>query len=340
MWDARPLVVVAGIAAIAWLQGTAGDANSLRRRSDFRYTPDPRVIRVVAGAHRSTTADLLWLRTMPDLGRDFADVELKTRWIDNSLAAITDLEPSFMTVYDFGQAYLTHLDKRTKGAADRAIALLQKGIDKNPDVAGLRIRQAMIWFLEKKDRAKTIEVLQAASTLPDFDSLSAGMLTGLLAHDRADVLALAYFARLMEQSSGEMHRVAELNLWRVKAAIARRATIDFKAAHGRPPAKPSDLADPKLIERDAIELVLQGLEIDAAGVPRYARAIEMENEEIIVQADRWARQFRDESGHWPTLDDFKSSGFGLPAPPEGQTWQVVEGKLSSVPAAGTAPPPK
>ena len=325
---ARLVLVAAGIAAAAWMQGPAGDHNAERRRNDFRYTPDPVVIRVAAGAHQSTAADLLWLRTLPDMSKEFADPVLKARWIDNALESITDLEPSFMTVYDFGQAYLTYLDRRAKGAADRAIALLEKGIRANPDSSGLHVRLAMIHFLEKRDRAKTIEILGRASVMPGFDSLSANMLTTLMAKQRDDAFALRYWVDRMEGGTAEMRRVATLHFWRTKNEIARRACREFRQATGRAPTAPADLNDPKLIQPEAIPAILDGIEFNADGMPRYAKLFELEIADFAQSAEAWARTFRDDKHRWPTLDEFES----LPAAPAGKAWEFRDGTMRLVDA--------
>ena len=73
MADPRLLVVLGAIAGAAWLQGDLGEANAERRQNDFRYTPDRDVARVLSMGHRSTMADSLWLRALPDFARQFDD---------------------------------------------------------------------------------------------------------------------------------------------------------------------------------------------------------------------------------------------------------------------------
>lgn len=329
--DARGLLVLAGVAVAAWLQGPLGESNVERRRNDFRYTPDPTVVRLVAGAHRSTTADALWLRTLPDMSREFADPALKARWIHNVLESVTDLEPAFWTAYDFGQAYLTILDRRTPGAADRAVALLEKGIRRNPDAVGLYVRLAMIHWVEKKDRARTIEILRRAATLPGIDELSLRMLASLEAEGREDLLAIAAWADIAESKSPELRRVGELNLRRVKEQIALRALREFTAKNGRPPASIGDLRDPALIQAEVVDLVLRDLELTPEGKIVDRRLVELESEEVVRAVEQWARTWHDEKGGWPTLEDAATVGLRLPPAPAGRRWRFEGGRLTAVP---------
>lgn len=329
--DPRPLVVAAGIGAAAWLQGPAGESATLRGRNDFRYTPDPRIVRVVAGAHRSSAADLLWLRTLPDLSQEFADVARKARWIDNSLDAITDLEPTFGTVYDFGQSYLFNPARPTPESVARAEKLLRKGIDRNPRSAGLWVRLAMVYyFADGADRRRTIAALQAASLLPGFDSLSAAMLSSLLAKQRDDVPALAYWAGLLEKGTPAMRRRAELLLWRTKLTIAARAARQFEQENGRKPATPAEIATPSLVDAQVVAVILEGLEITPEGAPGYPHLDDLEHMDEIRGAEEWARRFRDDAGRWPTMDEFAEQRFRLRKPPAGKRWSFEGGELTLV----------
>jgi len=282
---------------------------------------------VVAGAHRSTTADVIWLRTLPDLYRDFADLDAKARWIDGSLEAITNLEPSFMTVYDFGQAYFTTRERTKQGAVDRAIRLLEKGIRLNPEVSGLRVRLAMVHYIEKHDPEKAREILEEAAKLPGFDFLSAQMLSSLRSEVHQDLIDIAWWVDLMETGPREGRSLAELNLWRAKARIAARAAREFTEATGRKPSSPADLATPEYVQAGVVPVIAEGLEIDGEGRPSYPRLDELEREDAVRAAEAWCLKFRDEKGRWPTLEDFASVGFRLPPPPAGKRWSVDGGRV-------------
>lgn len=329
MSDALPFaVLVAGLAGAVALRGPLGEQNAERRRHDFRYTPDPRFVRLAAGAHRSTTADVMWLRTLPDLAKEFSDPKLKARWIDHSLDAITDLEPSFMRVYEFGESYLSILERSSPGAADRAIALVEKGIRTNPespDLAGLTVRLAMIHYIEKRDRAKTLELLAKASTMDNFDSLSAGMLSRMRADERDDLVAIRYWAERIENGSPEIRRVAELHLYRTKAEIVRRAARDFAAESGRRPRTADEFVHGRFVQPEVVGVLLDGLVVDENGAIRYPRADELEREHMVLTVERWARSVHDESGAWPKLEDIER----LPAPPAGRRWRFEEGRLTA-----------
>jgi hypothetical protein len=325
--DPRAWIVVAGIGCAAALQGTVGEANAARGRNDFRYTPDPRVMKVVAGGHRSTVADILWLRALPDMARQFEDRELKKRWIAGATDVITDLEPGFGTVYDFGGSHLTIVERD----ADEAIKLLEKGIRHNPDSAGLRVALAMVHYQFKKDRVKTVQLLDQASKLPGIDSLSLAMLASMKVDERDDLVAIGYWARAVDEAPNpKVKTICEHELWRTKTLVAVRAAKDFEKKHGRRPDSPAELRDPSLMDARVIDAVVNDLQFDDKGRPRYARELELARQVRIYQADDYVQAFRNGTGREPTEAEFMS-GFGdLPPPPAGMGWKYADGKLSLV----------
>jgi hypothetical protein len=326
--DPRLLVVVGGIAGAAALQGQIGETNADRRANDFRYTPDPRVMSVVAGAHKSTLADMLWLRALPDMSRPFNDREMKKRWLKGATDVVTDLEPSFFTPYVYGADHLCIVDQK----ADEAIHLLEKGIARNPDSAGLVVRLAMIYFEYKKDRAKTIELLEKASKLPDIDSLSLAMLASMKVDAHDDFVAIAYWAKAIEDAPrGRPRTTCEFEFWRTKALIAGRAGRDYAKAHGgQQPKSAADVRDPKLMSEAVFDVVLDGLEFDATGRAHYARLTELERTIRIYQAVDVHAALVEGLGREPTDKEFWNSFGDVPEAPKGQKWQYADGKLSLV----------
>jgi hypothetical protein len=282
------------------------------------------MVRVLAGGDRSAFADALWLSALPDMSRPFEDRAMKKRWIAGATEVITDLEPSFGTVYGYGAAHLNLVDRNP----DEAIALLTKGIEHNPDSAGLHVALAMVHYEFKKDKARTIELLEKASEMPDIDSLSLAMLASLRVDGRDDFTALVVWAKQLDAAhNAKVRTICEYELWRTKALIAIRACRDFKTANGRPPVHADELRGGDLISPQAIDLVLEGLSIGANGVPHYERLAELDREQVMLKAENYVAGIRAEIGRAPTEAEFLRSFGSLPDPGPGRTWKYVDGKL-------------
>jgi hypothetical protein len=326
--DPRALIVVAGIAAAASMQGRIGESNAERRKNDFRYTPDPRVMRVVAGGDRSTFADAVWLSMLPDMAQPFNDRALKKRWLAAATETITDIEPTFGTVYSYGAAHLTLIDKNP----DAAIKLLTKGIEKNPDCAGLHVALAMVYYEYKKDREKTIELLEKASTMSGIDSLSLAMLASMKVDAHDDFVAIAVWAKAVEDAPNVKARTISMyELWRTKRLIANRASRDYQAAHDKtPPKTAADIRDPKLMDPKVFDVVLTDLVFDDKGLADYPQFDALEFKVRVYQAEDYVAAFREGEGRVPTDEEFSRNFGGLPDAPAGKTWKYEDGVLSLV----------
>jgi hypothetical protein len=331
MFPWRVTGALACFGVCAFLQGDLGDRIADLGRSDFRYTPDPKVVFLAAGPFRSTAADLLWLRTLPDMSKEFTDPAVKARWIHNSLDAITDLEPTFGTVYVFAEGYLTQLGRVNPASLDRAVALLSKGHRENPKSAGLLVRLAMIEW-DRHDRAKAMEYLRKAQPLDDMDVLSNQMLATLEADQRDDLMALGRWlpSVLNENYPQDMRDDAWNKLYAIKEKIAQRAIVDFKQKHGRLPTQAKDLDDPDLIQPGkATEVVLAGLEIKD-GRAFYADAQQYVIKSYARLVRREAQRWHAERGRWPSLDELFAAELKLPSAPAGKLWVLEEDRLSLV----------
>lgn len=323
-----PTVMVLCAAGAIALRGPLAEANAGRRLPGTSFVPKPALARLLCAGHRSTAADLLWLSAIGDLSQDFSDPQRKRAWLDAVFAVIPALEPRFATVYSFGATYLTMIDRDPV----RAIALLERGVAENPGDLRLAIELAMTWYMNRGDRAKTLEVLEPVVKDPDCDAVTMGFYTSLLVDDRSDFAALAQWAGYLDHGNELVRETAALQLERAKRRIALRAIDEYEAKAGRPPLTRDDLRRPDLIAPDAMEAVIGALWIDPAGRARFERCDELERRNALRGASRWVTQFRAEHGRSPTLDELLENRWvRLPAPPPGHHYDLVGDDVTLVP---------
>jgi hypothetical protein len=191
---------------------------------------------------------------------------------------------------------------------------------------------AMVYYEFKKDKAKTIELLDKASTMPDIDSISLAMLAAMKVDAHDDFVAIAYWAQTLESAPNAKTRtVCEYELWRTKRLIANRASRDYQAAHDKtPPKTADDVRDPKLMDPKVFDLVLTDLVYDGKGVASYARFDELERKVRIFQAEDWVAAFREGEDRAPTEEEFFRNFGDLPDAPDGKKWKYADGALSLV----------
>ena len=312
MADPRLLIVLGAIAGAAWIQGDLGDANAVRRQNDFRYTPDGDVARVLSLGHRSTIADALWLRALPDFAREFDDKPLKERWLNGVFDVVTDLDPTFYTAYQYGSTYLSLINRQ----ADSAIALLEQGVatyeqleelDGRLYPAGTRLRidLAMAYWMYKPDeRATAIHHLEIAVARPDCDHLTRNMLVGLKLKNGEDLLALSYSAQLLDHQNPQIRESAERELELTKLRIARRTQREFREAEGRDPTSIEELQEHAGLEPELAQMVFQSVRMEPDGTLRSDRYEEL-RQQSTIRSMEWAADiyFRD-AGEWPPIEWF------------------------------------
>lgn len=311
MADPRLLVVLGALAGAAWVQGDLGTANAERRRNDFRYTPDREVARVLSFGHRSTMADALWLRALPDFAREFDDKPLKERWLNGVFDVVTDLDPTFYTAYHYGSTYLSLINQQ----ADSAIALLERGVatfeeleaaDGRQYPAGTRVRidLAMAFWMYKRNRVETIRHLEIAVARPDCDFLTRNMLVGLKLQDRDDLLALSYSAALLDHQNPDVREKAAEDFEFTKLRIARRTQREFEEAEGRKPTSIEELRAAAELEPELAEMVFEHIEMDPDGSLRSRKHDELRLRSTI-RAMEWAAEiYHRENGAWPPITWF------------------------------------
>ncbi len=334
MWG-RLLLAAACLAASAAIQQDLGVANAVRRDSDFRYVPDPAIIKVIAGAHRSTVADLFWLKTLPNLSREFKDTAFKERWLNGICEAVTDLDPGFLTIYVYGASWLPLIDRQS----DSAVDLLQKGLRANTDIVEngettwwnpyrtrLLVDLGMFYYQDRRDRDTALEYLRQAAARPDCDGLTRLMVASLEVNEKRHLAALAPYIHGMQSGTDRMKEKWEEGLERLKAKIVRTAIREFEEREGRLPTSIDELRDPALIEAAAIEVALDGITLDAEGKLIHPRLVALNLASMIEGGELWARLYLRDSGRYPTLDELLSSPHvQLPELGVGEFWDWDEG---------------
>ena len=306
------------------LRERVGAANAERNLHQFRYTPDPALSKLLAGAHRSTTADMLWLRALPDFSRHFDDLEQKKRWLHGVLDTVTGLEPEFVTAYTYGSAYFELIEKKASAVID----LLKQGVASNPDNIELKVKLAMAYLMHAKDRPKAIEQLQQVVNDPRCDALTAGLCASLLVDEREDIAALSYWVQYLEYDNEDVQEVARLYYERAKKRIFIRAFNEFETKYGRPPQSVDELRGKSLIAEPVEQEVLSAGVISAAGSLEFPDLVELEVRKTFRAAEGWCSLFRDENRRWPTMAEFREkSRIPLPRAPVGQRFVLSEGQL-------------
>jgi hypothetical protein len=119
---ARSATFVAGVALLYPLQG-AIDEKKPELPSSLLYTPDKRLMSVIACGHGPTLADLVWVQSVNYVMREFQSGQTHIEHLYALFDVMTDLDPDFVDAYVMGSIFLSAVADEP----ERALDILEKG---------------------------------------------------------------------------------------------------------------------------------------------------------------------------------------------------------------------
>jgi hypothetical protein len=206
------VVAVLGIAmfgGIVAIQSRIAPMNASSRDAAIRYIPDRDVMQLASFGFQPVYADILWVRAIQYLATPFEDRDAKYGWMQSIFQGMTDLDPRFISAYRLGSTWLSLIDRN----GDAAVALLEKGIEENPDSWELPHDLAMIHYVDRHDRAAALEQLKVAISRPDCPIHVRTFAQFLMVEQDEAWGAIAMWLRFLDQNRNEYVRdVAMENL--------------------------------------------------------------------------------------------------------------------------------
>jgi hypothetical protein len=209
-------------------------------------------------------ADVYWIRAIQHYGRDRKARLASRRFelLQPLLDLATTLDPLFNVAYRFGAVFLSIPQPDGPGRADQAIALLRKGLDRNPTRWQFAHDIGFVHYFYTLDYGEAARWFRAAADMPGAP-LWLGSLAATTAVQGRDLgAAETMFAELARSEQGFIRQAAERGLSQVaalRAIDALDATIArFHDRTGRYPTGWPDLINAGL---------LRGVPLDPTGVP-------------------------------------------------------------------------
>ncbi len=119
---ARSAALVVGVALLYPLQG-AIDEKKPELPSSLLYTPDKRLMSVIACGHGPTLADLVWVQSVNYVMREFQSGQTHIEHLYSLYDVMTELDPDFVDAYVMGSIFLSAVADEP----ERALDILEKG---------------------------------------------------------------------------------------------------------------------------------------------------------------------------------------------------------------------
>jgi tetratricopeptide (TPR) repeat protein len=269
MKQRRKVSIVAGACVVIFL---AASAVMLHRIDELRpqatleevlYLSSPKVLKRVSLGYDGLLADIYWTRAVQYFGGRHPAGAQGYKLLYPLLDITTHLDPQLVTAYQFGASFLAPRLPEGAGQPERAIQLMEYGIQNNPNNWKLYYDLGFVYYMNLNDYKKAADAFDRGSKVPNAHPflrlLAAQMAEHAGEFDTARMMWSATYQnsqdRLIRQNAVEHLRALRVDedVTRLQEAVTR-----FGERTGRLPANMSELAS---AER------LPGIAVDPDGHP-------------------------------------------------------------------------
>jgi len=208
---------------------------------DALYITSPKIVRWASLGFDGLMASIYWTRTVQYFGHRHFNRELTYNQLAPLLEITVALDPHLLPAYQFGASFLAPAPPNGAGQPERAVRLIQYGIEHNPDNWRLYYDLGFVYYTELHDYKKAGEVFAQGSQIPGahpfMKILAANMAEHAQDFNTARLLWTAAYESSTEASIRE-NALAHLRAIQVDEDVTnlQHAVTRFVQAYGRVPA--------------------------------------------------------------------------------------------------------
>jgi hypothetical protein len=215
-----------GWAIVLLQQRIDAQRGTFQKIEEFSYLPSGPYLRVAALEYREVAADILWLQAIQFVGgKDPSG--LGYEWFYGVLDRVTDLDPRFTYVYQFGGIVLSVLSDHV----ELSNAILEKGLQNSPDSWQIPFHLGFNYIYHLHDPLKAARYMEKASNIEGHPSYLPLLTARLYSAGEDPKTALAFLEGMYRTTRDEKVKEAL-----VKRMEKLRLEIGM-AASNKPPAK-------------------------------------------------------------------------------------------------------
>jgi tetratricopeptide (TPR) repeat protein len=211
------------------------------------YISSPKVLERASLGYNGLMADIYWTRTVQYFGQRHYRSAQSYDLLAPLLEITTHLDPHLLVAYQFGASFLAPQPPNGPGQPDRAVQLIEYGIQRNPNEWRLYYNLGFVYYMELKDYAKAAQAFERGSRVPNahpfLKLFAAQMAQHAGEYETARTLWIATY-----QSTRDVHirsnAVEHLRALKVDEDVTRlqSAVTRFGERTGRLPSSMSELA--------------------------------------------------------------------------------------------------
>jgi tetratricopeptide (TPR) repeat protein len=227
------------------------------------FISSPKVLKRLSLGYEGLLADIYWTRAVQYFGGRHYAGEFHYKLLAPLLEITTQLDPHLVIAYQFGASFLAPMPPNGAGEPDRAIRLMEYGIQNNPNEWRLYYNLGFVYYMELKNYAKAAEVFSRGSQVPGAHPFMRLLAAQMAQHAGEFSTARMLWTATYESTHDKQIRqnaFEHLRALKVDEAVTvlQTAVTRFGERTGRLPSSMSELV---LVEH------LPGIPVDPDGHP-------------------------------------------------------------------------
>lgn len=214
-----PALLLLSGAGVFWTQGAIDRRlGHFRSTEEVLYLPSGTVIKALSLGHHGLLADIYWMRAVQYYGGKRLKNEKRFDLLDPLIDIATTLDPQLIHAYRFGAVFLSEQSPVGADQPDKALALLKRGIARNPDNWQLYRDLGFVYYWYLQDYKTAAEAFLEGSKHPSSAAWMKTFAAELLAKGGSREAARFLWQQFYDTAENDqMKRNAMENLLRLRA---------------------------------------------------------------------------------------------------------------------------
>lgn len=225
---------------------------------DVLYLNSPKVLKRASLGYGGLLADIYWTRAVQYFGGRNHDSAQSYNLLYPLLNLTTHLDPQLVVAYQFGASFLAPPPPNGAGQPERAVQLMEYGIQNNPNDWKLYYDLGFVYYMNLKDYRKAADAFERGSNVPNAHPFMRLLAAQMAQHagefDTARMLWSATY-----QNSQDKHiranAVEHLRALRVDEDVThlQEAVTRFGQVTGRLPLNMAELVSTERLPRVPVD---------------------------------------------------------------------------------------
>jgi tetratricopeptide (TPR) repeat protein len=252
MNGSRKVTITAAVLLVACLAGSIVFLRQIDRLrtgatlEDVLFITSPTAVKRLSLGYDGLLADIYWTRAVQYFGGRHVAGASHFRLLAPLLEITTTLDPHLVVAYQFGANFLSPKPPNGAGMPEKAIQLVNYGIQNNPNDWKLYHDLGFIYYMDVKDYGKAADAFARGSQVPDAHPFLKIMAAQMAQHAGDTQMARALWTTTYESTQDKQIRgnaLAHLRALQVADEVTAIEAIvgQYQRTTGRTPASLDEL---------------------------------------------------------------------------------------------------